>query len=245
MKGTGGTWTGTQARKGQTEYLCVMLEHGADPNTYVEHACKTREHVYWSYTALHAAARKGYTDCVNALLRAGAGASLLDTWTDSSMAADQAVRQPCLDLKDVPARSTALMWAVANGHLDTTRALLATADGRAALSVVGEGGVTALTVAGRRRQLEAAVVLLQHGCPVGSMAEHESYARFLRLAQQRAGKVRGVPHPNLGPSTKPCFEHCPSNPSAFVLCPIQPLGCSLLHSSQRTPALPLGPTEPR
>jgi RNA-splicing ligase RtcB len=56
--------------------------------------------------------------------------------------------------------------------------------------VVGEGGVTALTVAGRRRQLEAAVVLLQHGCPVGSMAEHESYARFLRLAQQRAGKVR-------------------------------------------------------
>jgi ankyrin repeat protein len=99
--------------------LCVMLEHGADPSTYVEHACKTREHVYWSYTALHAAARKGYTDCVKALLRAGAGASLLDTWTDASMAADQAVRQPCLDLKDVPARSTALMWAVANGHLDT------------------------------------------------------------------------------------------------------------------------------
>jgi hypothetical protein len=37
-----------------------MLEHGADPNAFVEHACKTREHVHWSHTALHAAARKGY-----------------------------------------------------------------------------------------------------------------------------------------------------------------------------------------
>jgi hypothetical protein len=75
-----------------------MLQHGADPDTYVEHRCKTREYVHWTYTALHAACRKGYADCVHLLLEAGAGPHLLDTWADSSNGEDT-VRQPCVDLK--------------------------------------------------------------------------------------------------------------------------------------------------
>jgi ankyrin repeat protein len=56
------------------------------------------------------------------------------------------------------------MWAAGNGHLDCVTALLATEEGRESMALKGEGGATALTVAGRRRQLEAAVLLLRHGC---------------------------------------------------------------------------------
>eukprot|EP00976_Prorocentrum_cordatum_P040289 817346-Prorocentrum_minimum.AAC.3 len=62
------------------------------------------------------------------------------------------------------------MWAAANGHLDCIDELLSTPEGLASMSVVGEGGATALTVAGRRRQLEAAVTLLRHGYGTKSLS---------------------------------------------------------------------------
>ncbi|KAK3264184.1 hypothetical protein CYMTET_27060 [Cymbomonas tetramitiformis] len=171
------------------EYLELMLQSGAHTDTFVDHSCKTREHVDWSYTALHAACRKGHADCVYLLMRAHADPTLLDTWTDRSNG-EEAVRQPCVDLEDVPPRCTALMWAVACGHLDCIDALLASDAGHYALHAVGESGVTPLMVAARRRQLDAAVRLLQYGCSLGSAEKNDGYERFLRLAQQRAGRLR-------------------------------------------------------
>ena len=178
------------AHRDDMHLVDLLLDAGADVNAADDHGV----------TPLQRAAENASPAMVDRLLSAGAGvdaaqasgltALMIAARTGDAQVLDQLLKHGAdVGAATIETRSTALMWAVAESHPDSARALLAAdADPRASTAA----GFTPLLFATRNGDVEMARLLLEtgvdvdhtgidgtHALPYAIIRGHDVFARFL------------------------------------------------------------------
>ena len=217
---------------GNAALVELLLEAGADPNATLP----------GGETVLMTAARTGRLGPVKALL--AVGADLHATVRGKGRREEpgdivvQAAADPSIRDYEIKPEQTALMWAVAEGHVDVVEELMqAGADFRATLS----SGFTPLLFAIRQGHMEVVRTLVKAGADVNQSVEPEE-------AWQRRGY-----HDRLRPGAVPlhlAVENAHFDLAAYLLeagadpNAAEPTGYTALHAIVGARRMPLGNASP-
>jgi len=161
----------------------LLLGAGADPNARND----------YGVTPLSLAASQASTGLVDALLAAGADASLaLPSGETPLMTAAHAGKagaiqsllrnKAAVDTRERAKGQTALMWSVAAGHIDASRALL---DGGADINAASASGFTPIMFAARTGSTTLSELLLARGARINDAAADGTTALHVAVVRGR------------------------------------------------------------